>query len=578
VQVDSDATPTDVRRVARVVWRRKAWVILPVLLAVAGSLFMTRRAARVYAAASRVSIAESVQFATVDFAINSSPKSPEREMATQLQIVTSPAVVQGVRDRLGTRARRISSVRATPIGDTDIIGITVQSTDPSVAADGANSFADVYISQRRDRNVAALNDKKKELDTVAETQRQQIADLDAQIASLDKRIAQLQDELGISANPPAVPAPPGSPEKRAELATLTTQRNSLSTQRNDLSASYQTLKTRSQQLDVAAAVERDNGAQVIAQADVPSKPISPQPRRDAALAAAFGLVLGLGLGFGRDALDDRIRFPEDLERAAPQLSVLASIPKVARSRRKGRRSVIALDAPNSAAAEAYRSLRTGIEFARTHMPLEVIVVTSAVAGEGKSTTAVNLAVSLAQAGFKVVLIDGDFRRPALAGALGVDAGDGLTSVLLKRNTLDQALQTIPLAGEQSLKLLAPGPVPANPSDVLAWPAVGAIVDQLKAMADYVIIDTPPVLPLSDALVVARWADGVLLSAHTRVTRRRRLDKALDKMEQGLSAPILGVTLNAVRVGRRHEFGHAYYHVKAAPVAVDEREPETAAVV
>ena len=242
-------------------------------------------------------------------------------------------------------------------------------------------------------------------------------------------------------------------------------------------------------------------------------------------------MLGLGAAFLRDSLDDALTSKEATERlgGAP---VLALVPMV-NSWKKREHPVVAASAePTSPAAEAYRSLRTSVQFARQAHELRTVLVTSPAAAEGKTSTLANLGAVFAQGGERVVLVSCDLRRPRLGQFFGLDEHTGLTTVLLGQQTLEQALQ--PVRGYDCLWLLGAGPVPHNPAELLNGPHAREVFETLQENFDLVLVDSPPVLPVTDAMVLSQYADGTLLVVAAGQTRRAELQRAAERFTQAKS--------------------------------------------
>jgi non-specific protein-tyrosine kinase len=213
------------------------------------------------------------------------------------------------------------------------------------------------------------------------------------------------------------------------------------------------------------------------------------------------------------------------------------------------RALITLRDPGSAAAEAYRTLRTNIQFSSLDRPLKTLLITSTAPDEGKSVTLANLAVTMAQAEQRVLMVDCDLRRPSLHSLFGLSNERGLTSAILEQGEGELPIQATSVPG---LSLLASGPLPPRPADLLGSRRMGAMVERLRASADMVLIDTPPVVAVSDAAVLAPQVDGVLLvlqAGHTRRDRAREARQILEKVK----AHIIGVVLNNARL----EGGYSY---------------------
>ncbi|MFQ3661068.1 MAG: CpsD/CapB family tyrosine-protein kinase [Chloroflexaceae bacterium] len=213
------------------------------------------------------------------------------------------------------------------------------------------------------------------------------------------------------------------------------------------------------------------------------------------------------------------------------------------------RALITLRDPDSAAAEAYRTLRTNILFSSLDRPLHTLVLTSTAPDEGKSTTLANLAVTMAQAEQRVLMVDCDLRRPSLHSLFGVPNDRGVTSALLEQSEGPLPIQETGVAG---LRLLASGPLPPRPADLLGSRRMGALIERLRGEADMVLFDTPPVVAVTDAAVLAPRVDGVLLVLQAGHTRRDRAREARQMLEK-VKANIIGVVLN----GSRLERGYTY---------------------
>jgi non-specific protein-tyrosine kinase len=290
-------------------------------------------------------------------------------------------------------------------------------------------------------------------------------------------------------------------------------------------------------------------------ATAPGSPSSPNPVINIALGVVLGLLLGVGLAVGRDVLDNRIKDVEGLSKIAvlPAMGTIVEDPKATRhpiATRAGTRN---------ARAENFRQLRANLQFANVDEHPRVIAVTSSIPSEGKTMVAMNLASTLAEAGFTVCLVDADLRRPTVAKVMGLLGPVGLTSVLIHQIDLDDALQK---AGS-NLYVLSSGPTPPNPSEVLASSYVRDIVRSLLDKVDYVVIDTAPVLPVADGSEVAALADGTLLVASHNMTTDVQVKRAVAALAR-VDARLLGVVLNRVPVKRAGEYGYAYY--RAEPTA------------
>jgi succinoglycan biosynthesis transport protein ExoP len=284
-------------------------------------------------------------------------------------------------------------------------------------------------------------------------------------------------------------------------------------------------------------------------APTPTDPVSPRTALNLALGALLALGAALGLALLREVLDTRIRSTRDLEDTTdhPILGVIGFDAKA-----KQRPLVVHQD-PTSARAEAYRALRTNLQFVQVDSRDRVVVVTSSLPGEGKSTTTANLAIALADTDQRVLLIDADLRRPRLDQYLGVEGAVGLTDVLIGRAGLADAVQNW---GHNHLYVLPAGRTPPNPSELLDSKAMASLLDQLTPEFDWVIIDAPPLLPVTDAAVLASKASGVIIAVAAGKTTEHQLGSALERLET-VGAPVSGVVLTMAPTRDRGSYGYGY---------------------
>ncbi|GIG87304.1 polysaccharide biosynthesis tyrosine autokinase [Plantactinospora endophytica] len=289
---------------------------------------------------------------------------------------------------------------------------------------------------------------------------------------------------------------------------------------------------------------------------VNAEPVSPRPVRNLVLAGVFGLVLGAALSVLRGLTDTTFRDGETLQEAT-SAPLLGSIPYDGHARSN---PLIVGTAAQTARAEAMRKLRTNLRFVDAQEPARVIAVTSAVQAEGKSTLACNLAITLAEAGWQVLLVDADLRRPRVAGYLGIGSGAGLTDVLIGEVTVEDVLQPW---GDKSLLVLPGGSVPPNPSELLGSKAMADLLLSLRDLTDIVIIDTPPLLAFTDGVVVAVQADGALLVARQGKTPSAQTAAAAQALHS-VSARVLGCVLNMSKENKIDVEQYRAYR-KGAPV-------------
>ena len=301
-----------------------------------------------------------------------------------------------------------------------------------------------------------------------------------------------------------------------------------------------------------AAGEPTVRAMTVASAEVPDEPAAPDLLLDLAAGLLAGLVLGCGVAWARDLLDTRVQDPAVVAALTdlPVVGTIGPFPPGTVS------PVVVESAPHGPSAEAFRQLRTNLQF--LEIPevdgerggVRTLMVTSSVPNEGKSTTAANLAVTLADTGARVLLVDTDLRRPSVARLLGLEGAAGLTTVLLGRASVEDVVQEW---GSSGLWVLPSGQVPPNPSELLSSPAMRRLVQQLRDGFDYVVLDAPPLLPVADAAILSHVVDGTFLVVDVRRVRRHELRESLQGLEHVNSRP-LGLVLNQVR---RNESSYSY---------------------
>lgn len=308
--------------------------------------------------------------------------------------------------------------------------------------------------------------------------------------------------------------------------------------------------------DEIDALQVNQGGRVAARlldaAEVPTKPSSPNKPLAVTLGFILGLLGGFVLSAALDAADRTVKTTSqgDALFGAP---LLALIP-----RRRGKMLVVRRDS-RSTDAEHYRTLRTAVRFVHPDSPIRTLVVTSAVPGDGKTITASNLAVAMALSGERVVLVDADLRRAQVAKTFGLDGSVGLTSLVLGTCSLNDALQQ----WDPGLLIMPSGPLPPNPSEILGSQLFNQVLQQLVAIADIVIIDTPPVLPVTDALALATQVDGVLLVARQGKTLRSGAAEARRKLNN-VGAHIVGYVLNAVPPREAQQYYAEYEYKGTGP--------------
>lgn len=291
-------------------------------------------------------------------------------------------------------------------------------------------------------------------------------------------------------------------------------------------------------------------------------PVSPRPVRNLAVALVLGLVIGIGISLLSNLLDTKVHTKDDVEELLDGPAVIGSIPFDADA---PARPLLVGAGPPSSRSESFRALRTNLAFVGTGERAQTIVMTSSLPGEGKTTTGANLGMVLAESGASVCLVEADLRRPRLLEYFGLEGAVGLTDVLIGRADLTDVLQPY---GTHQLSLLGAGQIPPNPSELLASPAMRECLQRLAAKFDFVLLDSPPMLPVTDSAVLSTIADGALLVVGSGLVDRDELTTAVAGLKV-VNAKIFGVVLNRLP---HNISGGRYYDYKYNYRPRREREP------
>jgi polysaccharide biosynthesis transport protein len=498
------------------VLRRRRWIVLQtIVIVVAVAMAVTFLQTPRYASETRVVVQPNTgrDDAVTELVLGA------RELETQKELVVSRPVAELVVQDLELDVEPedlLADISVSLLRDTQILQIEATSTDPEEAAALAQGFADAYLLFRQDQA----------LQNVLRAQQA----LESRERDIRDRLQEVERSLRTATGADATAL-------ELEQQRLANDLASLATQRANLSGS-----------EVFAA----GGGQVIRPAEVPASPVSPKPLRTGILALVLGAMLGVGLAFLRDHLDDAIRSDDQAVRAAGR-PVIGHVPRW-RSPDGDDDRLVGLVEPASPASEAYRTLRTNLRFLTVGRSFRSVLVTSAVPGEGKTTTAGNLAVALSRTGARVLLVGADLRRPRIHACFGIDSKPGLSDVLIGEVDLVDAVVDV---GVPNLRVVPGGNIPPNPAELLGSPTMIAVMEQLEQIADVVVYDGPPVLAVADALEMASVVGAVLLVVDSGSTGRHALTQAIQRLA-GVGAKVPGLVLNNLDPQDGY-YGYAYYH-------------------
>ncbi len=408
-----------------------------------------------------------------------------RLAANEVALIESQLVDDVAESRLGFEAE----VSASGEKEVDLVLVSAQDADPARAQRIVQTYLEAYLDVRLEQYM---------------NERIEVAE------QLAERLSLIDDQIAAASTD--------------DLDRLQALRDGLATQYD--------------QLNISVDLGTSYGARVIDRPELPEAPFAPQTVRNIVLGGLLGLILGVGTALLLESLDKSVRSRDVLEAITPGVPALAVIPSLRRTP-----EVITLSEPSGTGSEAFRSLRAALEFVSIDHQGAFVQITSASAGEGKTTIAANLAVVLAQAGRAVALVDSQLRRPRIHHLF--DAVDGLaggfTSAVLGRIELVDAVRELDL-GNGRLWVCPSGPLPPGPAELLGSKQANRFFESLRDSVDIVIVDSPPVLPVADALVLARIADATLLVANAERTRCDELAEAFEALDQ-VGARVVGTILN-----------------------------------
>lgn len=517
----------DLGRYLQVIVRRKWVVVLAIAIVLATAVVDSFAQTSVYQATALLLITPTVNASSVLNQSGAAGAPTVQDVQTQIEIITSGPVKDEVKSEFGVAP----PVSVSEVGQTTVVQVRSSSTIARQAAEVANAYANDYVTSQRTQ---AINN----LQTAGAQVQSRIDALQTQIETVDGEVA---------------------------TAPAKDQAN-LSTQLQNLLAQQGVFKQQLAQLQLNASVAT-GGGQVVTAAVTPTTPSSPRPDRTAVIALLVGLLYGIVLCFALDYLDDSVRSREDADRAAQGVPSLGFIPRIAGWKPTDRPRIVSLDEPKSPAAEAYRSIRTSIQFVGIDHPLQIIQVTSASAEEGKTTTLANLAVALASSGDRVCMCCCDLRRPRIHEFFGLDNAIGLTSVILGLASSSEAVTRVP--GVERLWLLPSGPLPPNPSELLASERAAEVIRSLATLFDVVLLDSPPVLPVTDSAIVSAVADATVVVIHMGESTRREVARTMEILDQ-VHALVIGTVLNGIS----RETSDGYYRYAGYYGARAESHPQS----
>lgn len=581
------------------VFRRWLWLILVgVIVGAVGGYLFSNRQTPVYQATTKFVVMRAAQ-ATNDYYTY---LDTQQLISTYTELLTTDRLVQKASDELGFKVQ-VGQASAAQVGDTQFVLLTVRDTDPDQAAAIANALVSLLINEneelqavryitaeqnlqdRIDQVQAQIAQLQAQIGAVAEsTVETQIAQVQAQIQDIQSQVIALESSIAandqVSANDLQRTRYAEDQFNLTQLRTVLTSYQDIYTKlvvmgkpfddsenSNNQLDQLQTTLNLYQQIYISSINSLENirlmraqnmpNVVQIAPAVVPAAPISPKPLQTALLVAAVGLLLSAGIAFLIEYLDDTIKNPDDVKNLLnlPVIGLVAEVKQKGGKNGTEKIGTFVASQPRSPVSEAFRALRTNLEFSSLDQPLRTILVTSSDASEGKSTVASNLAVILSQGKRKVLLLDCDLRRPSIHKQFGISNRLGLSDLIRSQLDLPSVIQTT--ASSSNLSIITSGSLPPNPAEFLASERFNSILQNLSSQFDMVVMDTPPMV-VADVQILSSRVDGILFVIQPGVSHTGVVRTAMEDLSR-INARVLGVVLNRIPRNRAQYYGGYRYY-------------------
>ena len=514
--MDSHSPSDEIRQYLSLVFEWGWLLILMTVLAGVVAYSWSVRLNPIYQASAKILINQAPATRSADYA---SVMTSQRLTQTYAQIITTKRVLETVIDDLDltySSETLRKAIQVEPVIDTQLIQVYLEDENPEIAVDTLNHLVDVFIEQNRSMQEGRFSESKNNLSN-------QLEQIGTQMREANQELDQLENQA----------------EDQAERARIEASIAEYRQVYSSLLLSFEQVRL--------AEVQSTSSLIPVERAVVPTSPIRPRILLNTIAASLAGLILGIGIAYIIQALDDSIKSADDIHKHLG-LPVLGFVARY----EEGMKLITATE-PRSPIAEAFRSLRTNLQFASVDHPIRTILVTSPSPSDGKSTIAANLSTVIAQGGFKVTLLDGDLRRPNIHKVLGIANRLGLSTLFVQPDLeITDILQESKIEG---LSVLTAGEIPPNPSELLGSEKFISILENIKERTDIVVIDSPPVMAVTDSAVLAPRVDGVLLVIKPGTTNLAASKQAVEQLNH-VGANILGVVLNELEVSRARS---KYYH-------------------
>ena len=541
---------------------RWSWLLILLALIAGGTAYeVSKRGTPVYQASTLIMINGAPGIQSDAY---SSLYMSQQLTTTYAQTMTTRPMLDAVAEKIGLESLP-ASIQVQTVQNTSLMRILVQGSDPDQTALIANTMFSVFADQVQADQSTRYADSKKSLESQMTATDQKIQETTDALTAINQKIQDTQNSLNLLNQQIAATTQENGLEavtvedrnQQAQLQSSLVQYQPQQTQLQTALSQYQNSYYYQMQSYEQVKLAEAQSTSLVIQKDpaVPQRsPIQPRPVRSALLAAVVGLIIAAGIVFLIEFLDDSIRDPEEITRrwGLPVLGMIVNFNS------SNDNALVTVKQPRSPVSEAFRSLRTNLQFASIYIPIKTLLVTSPSPEDGKSTVIVNLASVLAQSGFRSVVVDADMRRPKIHRLLQLSNRMGLSDEFIRpQNSLNDFVQSTEF---NNLYALTSGSLPPNPSELMGSDKMLEILSFLKEKYDLVLLDTPPALVVTDANVLATRVDGVLLVIRPSVTKRAAVKHVIEQLRQ-VKANIIGVVFNDVNVRRSHYYYRGYYYSK-----------------
>jgi len=553
---------------SQTLWRWLWLLLLVAILAGAVAYFISDQQPRVYQSSSQAIV--NVVSRSDYYDPYTANYSSQRLAETYAQTMVTESLLQAVSEKLGYPVT--GTVKATSVENSPIFTVTVTDSDPQKAADTANAVVAAFAEKVVRDQSSRFQELKSSLEVEIATLDEKLSEIYYELSLLEMKDREYQEALKRNAElenaglePVNVEKDPQDYVKKAELELIKSQYQS---NRASLFTNLQSIRL----TEVQSATTISQLNQALPDED----PIQPQPLRSAGLATLVGFMLAAGVVFLVAYLEDEIRDPSEITQrwGVPVIGVITSFAA-------DESPLITLNKPRMPVSEAFRSLRTNLQFSGIDAPLRTLLVTSPSPSDGKSSIAANLATVMAQSDKDVVIVDGDMRRPTIHKVFKLSNRLGLSDYFLRAP--DKMSGVVKKTPVNNLSIITSGSLPPNPSELLSSTKMRDVIALLAKHFDMVILDSPPLLAVTDALVLTKNVDGVILVVDPKKTKRSAIKQAIEQLQR-VNAHLLGVVLNNIKIKRsNYYYNREYYYSKhygktggePSPAPVESKDADSA---